>query len=71
MNFSVVFHLTSNIVSGTMSMGWLVLIRHFLIAKERRKAMILSVKEMTSSVADPEASRQVPWLQFFKAVPFW
>lgn len=33
--------------------------------------MILSVKDMTSSVSNPEASRPVPWLQLFKASPFW
>lgn len=55
---------------GFLAMAWVLFMRYYLIAKQRRKAKVLSVETM-APVAAPHDIGPVPWLLFFKSPPFW
>ena len=51
-------------------MAWVLFIRYYLIAKQRRKANVLSVETM-APVTQAKDIGPVPWLLFFKSSSFW
>lgn len=57
------------ISTGLLGMAWLFFLRYYLIARDRKKAMILSVKDIAPPV-NPN-SAPVPWLKLFKEPAFW
>lgn len=48
---------------------WLLFLRYYLIARQRRKAMILSLKDLTSS--NDLTKEPVPWNKLFKSSALW
>ncbi|KAK2194165.1 hypothetical protein NP493_2g17004 [Ridgeia piscesae] len=57
-------------VIGLLGMAWLLFLRYYVVARERRKAMVLSLKEnMTMTLGAP--SGPVPWLALIKQPAFW
>ena len=74
---SVNHHIPSAVVdrqsldcTGLLGMVWLLFLRYYVVAQERRKAMVLSLKEnMTMTMGAP--SGPVPWLALFKQPAFW
>ncbi len=58
-------------IAGIFSMMWLLFLRYYLIAKMRRKALILSVKEMTDPATVKQSYQSVPWMTLFSKSAFW
>ena len=55
-----------------VGMGWVLIMRYYLIEKQRRKATIVSLKEDISQQHDGAlANTSVPWLALFSQAPFW
>ena len=50
-------------------MAWVLFLRYYLIAKQNKKAMILSVNDPASSETVP--SEPVPWMLLFRKAAFW
>ena len=58
------------VCSGLLGMAWLLFLRYYVVAGERRKAMVLSLKDNMTMTPSPPAG-QVPWLVLFKQPAFW
>ena len=50
-------------------MAWVLFLRYYLIAKQNKKAMILSVNDPASS--ETVSSEPVPWMLLFRKAAFW
>ncbi len=51
-------------------MAWVLFLRYYLMARQRRKALILSVKDMTTGETG-KTDEPVPWLLMFRKPAFW
>ena len=60
-----------DIFSGFLSAGWVLFLRYFLIGRDRKKALVLSMKSDIASANKAKDTPKVPWLTLFTKMPFW
>ena len=51
-------------------MAWVIVMRYVLIARDKRKAQVLSLKENISPQHSIE-TQKVPWLKILSKGPVW
>ena len=55
-------------IAGFVSVSWLIFLRYYLIARDRRRLRMLEIREEGPKHKEQPA---VPWLTLFKSTAFW
>merc|ERR1712226_1236957 len=59
-------------VLGVVGFMWLLFLRYYAVARERRKTRVISVNEHVTTKDMPNSdTNSVPWMALFKKPAFW